>query len=110
MDTNIYRGTTPSITLNVVGVDLSNAMLWPIVIVTVENGRNSFDISRDNLNIELADGGCAVEFTLTQAQTLQMSKRQTTMFQLRAKDFEGHSIATPIKGVYVVDVLKEDEI
>lgn len=109
MDTNIYRGTTPSITLNVVGVNLSNAMLWPIVIVTVENGRNSFDISRDNLNIELAEGGCAVEFTLTQAQTLQMSKRQT-MFQLRAKDYEGHTIATPIKGAVVMDVLKEDEI
>lgn len=29
MDDKIYRGTTPSITLNITGVDLSDAAVWP---------------------------------------------------------------------------------
>lgn len=110
MEQGIYRGTTPSITLNITGVDLSNAGVWPIVIVTVENGRSAFDVTRDSLAIANTDAGCSVSFELTQAQTLALSVMRTVSVQLRAKDADGNAIASPIASVEVGDVLKDGEI
>lgn len=110
MEQSIYRGTTPSITLNIKGVDLSDASVWPTVIVTVENWRSTFDVSRDKLTIATADAGCTVTFELTQAQTLLMRKLQKTLMQLRAKDSDGHAIATEIVSVTVDDIVKDGEI
>ena len=110
MEQCIYRGTTPSITLSITGVDLSNASAWPTVIVTVKNGRSTFDVNRDKLSIAKTDGGCSVTFALTQAQTLLMHKLQNTVVQLRAKDMEGHAIATEIASVMVEDIVKDGEI
>lgn len=110
MEQGIYRGTTPSITLSITGVDLSDASVWPIVIVTVENGRNTFDVTRDKLAIAKTDAGCTVTFALTQAQTLLMHKLQRTLVQLRAKDADGHAIATEIASVTVEDIVKDGEI
>lgn len=110
MDDKIYRGTTPSITLDIAGVDLSDAAVWPTVIVTVENGRNTFDVLRDKLTIAKTDNGCSVTLALTQAQTLLMHKLQRTLVQLRAKDAEGNAIATEIASVTVDDIVKDGEI
>lgn len=110
MEQGIYRGTTPSITLNVKGVDLSDASVWPTVIVTVVNDRSAVDMNRDKLVIASTDAGCSVTFALTQAQTLSMHKLRKTMVQLRAKDADGHAIASPIASVEVEDVIKDGEI
>lgn len=110
MEQCIYRGTTPSIKLNVTGVDLSDASVWPTVIVTVENWRSTFDVNRDNLAIAKTDSGCSVTFALTQSQTLLMRKLQKTLVQLRAKDADGHAIATEIAFVTVEDIVKDGEI
>lgn len=110
MEQGIYRGTTPNITLNLTGVDLSDASVWPTVIATVENGRSTFDVNRDKLTIAKTDAGCSVTFELTQAQTLLMRKLQKTLVQLRAKDKDGHAIATEIASVAVEDVIKDGEI
>lgn len=110
MNTTIYRGTTPSVTLNVRGVDLSDASVWPTVIVTVENCRNTFDANRDQLAIAKTDGGCTVTLELTQTQTLLMRKLQKTLVQLRAKDADGHAIATEVASVAVEDIIKDGEI
>lgn len=110
MDTTIYRGTTPSVTLNVKGVDLSDASVWPTVIVTVENCRRTFDANRGKLAITKTECGCTVTIELTQAQTLLMRKLQKTLVQLRAKDVDGHAIATEIASVDVEDVIKDGEI
>lgn len=110
MEQGIYRGTTPSITLNITGVDLSDASVWPTVIVTVENWRSTFDVNRDKLSFAKTDGGCTVTFELTQAQTLLMRKLQKTLVQLRAKDADGHAIATEIASVDVEDIVKDGEI
>lgn len=110
MEQGIYRGTTPSITLNLTGVDLSDASVWPTVIVTVENGCSTFDMNRDKLAIAKTDAGCTVTFALTQAQTLLMRQLQNTLVQLRAKDADGHAIATDIASVGVEDVIKDGEI
>lgn len=108
----MYRGTTPKITLNVVGADLTDATTWPTVIVTVENGQNSFDVTRDKLTITKASTGvgCSVSFALTQAQTLALSVMRPIYVQLRAKDVDGDAIASPIASVEVKDVIKDGEI
>lgn len=106
----IFRGTTPSITLNITGVDLSDASVWPTVIVTVENGHNSFDVTRDGLAIVGTDFGCSLTFTLTQSQTLALSVMRSTYVQLRAKDTNGDAIASPIASARVNDVIKDGEI
>jgi hypothetical protein len=106
----IYRGTTPSITLNITGVDLSDAAVWPTVIVTVENGHCTFDMTRDNLTTEKTDAGCSVNFALTQAQTLALSVMRPIYVQLRAKDVNGDAIASPMASVEVEDVIKDGEI
>jgi len=110
MGQGIYRGTTPSITLNIKGVDLSDASVWPTVIVTVENGHNSFDVTRDNLTTEKTDAGCSVTFALTQAQTLVLSVMRPIYVQLRAKDADGNAIASPMASVEVEDIIKDGEI
>lgn len=110
MEQGIYRGTTPNITLNITGVDLSDESVWPTVIVTVENGRSTFDVNRDKLVIAKTDAGCSVIFELTQAQTLLMRKLQKTLVQLRSKDKDGHATATEIASVAVEDVIKDGEI
>lgn len=110
MEQGIYRGTTPSITLNVKGVDLSDASVWPTVIVTVVNDRSTVDVNRDKLVIASTDAGCSVTFALTQAQTLSMHKLRKTKVQLRAKDADGHAIASPVASVEVEDVIKDGEI
>ncbi len=106
----IYRGTTPSITLNIKGVDLSDSSIWPTVIVTIENDGVAVDVNRDKLVIASMDAGCSVTFTLTQALTLSMNELQKIIVQLRAKDADGHAIASPIASVEVEDVIKDGEI
>lgn len=110
MEQGIYRGTTPSITLNITGVDLSDAGVWPTVIVTVGNGRNTFDVYRDKLVIANTDAGCTLTFEFTQAQTLALSVMRPVQVQLRAKDADGHAIASPIASVEVEDVIRDGEI
>lgn len=106
----IFRGTTPNITLNVTGVDLSDVAVWPTVIVTVENGQNTFDVTRDGLTITSTDAGCALTFALTQAQTLALSVMRPIYVQLRAKDADKNAIASPMASVEVEDVIKDGEI
>ena len=106
----IFRGTTPSITLNITGVDLSDAVVWPTVVVTVENGRNTFDVTRDKLTAAKTDAGCTLTFELTQAQTLALSAMRPIRVQLRAKDAGGDAIASPMASACVADVIKDGEI
>mgnify|MGYP000012440412 CR=1 FL=1 len=54
----IYRGTTPYITLNVIGVDLSYSATWPVVVVTLKNGDTEIDVQRDLLDIKHVYNGC----------------------------------------------------
>lgn len=110
MEQGIFRGTTPSITLNVKGVDLSNAGVWPMVVVTVGNGSSIVDVNRDKLVIASTDAGCSVTFALTQTETLSMHRLRKTRVQLRAKDADGHAIASPIASVEVEDVIRDGEI
>ena len=48
-------------------------------------------------------------FALTQHQTLLMHRLQKTLVRLRAKDSDGHAIATEIASVAVEDIVKDGE-
>ena len=98
-----WKVRVPSTTLNITGVDLSDAGVWPTVIVTVENGRKTFDVTRDKLTAARTDAGCTLTFELTQAQTLALSVMRPVHVQLRAKDAGGDAIASPMASVEVGD-------
>ena len=106
----IYRGTTPRIILNIKGVDLSDASIWPVVIVTVSNGCNVLDVMRDKITATKIYSDCTLSFELTQEQTLAFSTARQVQVQLRAKDVSGHAIASPVVSVEVKDVIKGGEI
>ena len=106
----IYRSTTPSIELSLVGVDLSYSSTWPVVVVTLKNGDKEIDVQRDLLDIKYTDTGCQVNFVLTQVQTLVMDSMKQVSVQLRAKDAAGHAIASQIVRADVADIIKDGEI
>lgn len=106
----IYRGTTPSITLQVTGVDLSFQDTWPVVVVTLKNGGTEIDFQRDLLVIEHTDTGCSVTFVLTQVQTLAFDYMKKVSVQLRAKDAAGRAIASQIVRADVAEIIKDGEI
>ena len=89
---------------------MSDASVWPTVIVTVRNGSRTVDVNRDELVIASTDAGCSVTFALTQVNTLAMSRLRKASVQFRAKDAGGHAIASPIASVEVEDVIKDGEI
>lgn len=106
----IYRGTTPSIALDVHGIDFSDRETWPVVVVTLGYGPRRIDFERTDLEIANTDDGCKVTLDLTQAQTLALGVMRPVLVQLRAKDAGGHAIATGIASVTVKDVVKDGEI
>lgn len=106
----ICRGTTPTITLNVHGIDFSDAVTWPVVVVSLKAGAQRIDVERGQLTIAKSDGGSTVTTQLTQAQTLGFNVMRPVAVQLRAKDADGHAIATEIASVTVEDIVKDGEI
>lgn len=106
----IYRGTTPSIALNVHGIDFTDQQTWPVVVVTLGYGPRRIDFERSDLDIAKTDTGCTVTLALTQTQTLALGVMRPVLVQLRAKDAYGHAIATEIASVAVEDIVKDGEI
>jgi hypothetical protein len=106
----IYRGTTPTITLNVHGIDFSDAVTWPVVVVSLKAGAQRIDVERGQLAIAQSDGGSTVTTQLTQAQTLGFDVMRPVAVQLRAKAVDGNAVATPIGDFIISDVLRDGEI
>ena len=110
MSHTLYRGTTPTIILNAHGVDFSSASTWPVVVVTLKAGAQSIDVERDKLTIAKSDDGSTVSMQLTQEQTLGFDVMRPVAVQLRAKDSEGHALASLVYDFTVSDVLKDGQI
>lgn len=106
----IYRGTTPTVTVRVTGLDLSDAALWPVVWLSARNRTDAIDVARDGLAIAAIDGGCTVAATLTQDQTLALTAQVPLQLQVRAKDSGGDAVALPVAQLAVEDVLKGGDI
>ena len=85
----MYQGTTPALTLNVEGVDLTDKT----VFVTIRCGNYIMTVSGDDVAVSYAEGVSTVIIRLTQQQTLRM-KESTATVQIRFVDENGNADAT----------------
>ena len=98
--TSIYRGTTPTIVLDM-DVDLSSD--WNIHVYIANEG-NVFDI--DTVRCDKTESGSQIKVILTQEQTLEL--RPNTMMHIQVRAKHGETVmASEIAMFEVKDVLKD---
>lgn len=85
----MYQGTTPTLTLNVEGADLTDKT----VFVTIRCGNYTLTKTGDDIAISYADGVSTVVVRLTQQETLKM-RESTATVQIRFVDENGNADAT----------------
>lgn len=85
----MYQGTTPALTLNVEGADLTDKT----VFVTIRCGNYSLTKTGDDIAVSYADGNSTVVIRLTQQETLLM-RESTATVQIRFIDENGNADAT----------------
>ena len=98
------RDTTPAISLRV-NADLTE---WA-VYVAIKNGRNVVTIDGDRLTMRYANGKTAIEFSLTQEETLALSTGSSSV-QVRAVNAHGIAVATDIERIPIDRIIKEGVI
>jgi len=106
----MIRGTTPTNTFTVTGVDLTDAKIY---LTYAQNGKTLFEKTEDDLDVTVEAGLSPVSTLvakLTQAETLQMSTGTMVRIQLRAIFSDGTTIATKIVEKPVGEILKDEEI
>lgn len=102
----IHGGTTPSITLDITGVDLSDAGVRPTVIVTVENGRKTPDVTRDKLTAAKTDAGCTPTVGAPEQQADGNLLSGVTPNLLNGATQSGKTYAIPSGGAYGIDYIE----
>lgn len=102
----IYRGTTPTVMVDVDGVDLTGWTTW----VSVRSGRTSLDLTGARVTTEPRDGGCTVAVTLTQEETLRMRDGDSVRIQVRAVSALGEAVATSVATESVGGILMDGEV
>lgn len=106
----MIRGTTPTFSIAVRGIDLSS---FPTIYITIKQG--NFEIEKTGEDIKLIDSS-TLEFSLTQKETLSLNaydrdnKPRDCQMQLRAISEDGIAVASDITHLRVEDVLKEGVI
>lgn len=85
----MYQGTTPALTLNVEGANLTDKTIF----VTIRCGNYTMTASGDDVAVSYAEGVSTVVIRLTQQQTLQM-RESTATVQIRFVDENGNADAT----------------
>lgn len=102
---SITRGTTPQVTCNVSGIDLTRFSCY---VSIGSNNRPRATVSGDAVNVIYDGSDSTVTFTLTQAQTLAL-REGTTNVQLRAVK-DGQAIASGEAKCEVLPVILDGEI
>lgn len=97
-DQRIYRGTTPTIALDV-DADLTG---WE-VHVYLRNRATLYDLTP---TVTATEDGCTCSVTLTQEQTLALASAYPLRVQLRAKS-GSVAVASDVVALAVIDVLKD---
>lgn len=85
----MYQGTTPALTLNVEGADLTDKT----VFVTIRCGGYVLTKTGEDVAVSYVDGNSIVVIRLTQEETLQMRRPEASV-QIRFIDESGHADAT----------------
>lgn len=109
---NITRGTTPTITINVVGSSFEDAT--PYVTIKQRNSTLKPKVceltkSGDSLIVERGEDSCTLEVTYTQEETLAFNQGRAEL-QLRWIESDGTAGATVYEDVTIHPILKEGVI
>jgi hypothetical protein len=102
----MIRGTTPTYTLVIPGVDLTNQ--W--VLVTVKQGKKEINKHGDDLIVAADAEGSTVICTLSQEETLSLRDGAAASVQARWIDANGVAGATESSPLTVEKVLNEEVI
>lgn len=101
---SLIRGTTPSYTVNVAGVELNKAKA--ILVTFGQNGKELFSIEKSDLTIDAEKS--TIAFTLTQEQTLMFDNEESVaQMQIRILDISGNCVANSIQNIAVQPILHE---
>lgn len=105
------RGTTPTNTFTVKGIDLTGAKIF---LTYAQSGNTLFERSSDDLQVsaETIDdvATSTVVAVLTQEETLKLVTEVKVRIQLRAVFEDGTAVATGIVEKSVGEILKDGEI
>ena len=100
----MFRGTTPTIQVNLSNVDFTNVSeLW---FTISQLGRVIINRELDEVTIE----GTTISVTLTQEETLALRANANTRLQVRLLMADGCAMATPIVKLDVNAILKDGVI
>lgn len=103
----IIRGTTPSYTISVNGIDLKK--IKSIYITFGQNGKELFTIREDNVTVNTDDSTLAIH--LTQEQTLKFDNRESVaQMQIRLYGEDGNAEANTISNIGIQPILHEGVI
>ena len=102
---SITRGTTPQVTCNVAGIDLTQFVCYVSIGST---NRPKVTIQGDAVAVEYDGTDSRLTFTMTQEQTLALHEG-TTNVQLRAIN-DGHAVASGEAKLDVLPVILDGEI
>lgn len=98
------RGTTPTITMEFAGVDLTGFIFY--VTISQKNGRIKLTLSDDDVEFEYSNNKSIVSVALTQEDTLMFdAKEKTAKVQMRGINSSGIAIKSAIKEIEVDEVL-----
>lgn len=99
----MYRGTTPTIVINVTGEDFAGSTVY----VTLEQG--NLELTKTDAVITPTSEGSTVAVFLTQEETLMFGSG-VAKIQIRWIDGSGIAKASPIKNINIDPVLLEGVI
>lgn len=97
----MYRGTTPTININVTGCELSDIKNIEVVL---KNDKQI--IERNKENVDITDN--MVSFTLTQEETLLLNTRYKLWLQIRILTSDDMVVASEAKCLDVKDILRDE--
>lgn len=101
----MYRGTTPTIVINVIGEDFSGDTLY----VTLEQEKIELTKTGEDVVVTPTEDGSTVEIFLSQEDTLAFAKGNARI-QIRWINASGVAQASPIKTIAVDPILLEGVI
>ena len=96
------RGTTPTIVINVKGIEMTEIAEWYITVA-----QDSVQITKTNEDIEIED--TLIKMPLTQAETMKFKSGEVSV-QIRAKTTEDVVIASGIQTLDIDRILYNEVI
>lgn len=96
------RGTTPTIVINVKGIDMTEISEWYITVA-----QDNVQITKTNEDIEIED--TLIKMPLTQQETMRFKSGEVSV-QIRAKTTEDVVIASGIQTIDIDRILYNEVI